>query len=75
VQLGLERHRGVGIIGFNSPEWFISDLGAIFAGYVFAAEFIAVTFGTKEVSLEILTTAIFMVMRISEFTEDSTTSV
>jgi len=35
LQLGLERYRGVGIIGFNSPEWFISDLGAIFAGYVF----------------------------------------
>jgi len=34
LQLGLERYRGVGIIGFNSPEWFISDLGAIFAGYV-----------------------------------------
>jgi len=32
-QLGLERYRGVGIIGFNSPEWFVSDLAAIFAGY------------------------------------------
>lgn len=31
-QLGLERFHGVGIIGFNSPEWLISDLGAIFAG-------------------------------------------
>ena len=31
-QLGLEMYHGVSIIGFNSPEWFISDLGAIFAG-------------------------------------------
>jgi len=32
LKLGLEQYHGVGIIGFNSPEWFISDLGAIFAG-------------------------------------------
>lgn len=32
LKLGLERFHGVGIIGFNSPEWLISDLGAIFAG-------------------------------------------
>jgi len=32
VQLGLEMYNGVGIIGFNSVEWFVSDLGAIFAG-------------------------------------------
>lgn len=32
LQLGLERYHAVGIIGFNSPEWFIADLGAIFAG-------------------------------------------
>ena len=31
-QVGLERYHGVGIIGFNSPEWFLSDLGAMFAG-------------------------------------------
>jgi len=31
-QLGLEPYHGVGIIGFNAPEWLISDLGAIFAG-------------------------------------------
>lgn len=30
--MGLEQYHGVGIIGFNSPEWFISDLAAIFAG-------------------------------------------
>jgi len=34
-QLGLETFGGVGIIGFNSPEWFISDLAAIYAGLVF----------------------------------------
>ena len=32
IKLGLEPHHGVGILGFNSPEWFISDIGAIFAG-------------------------------------------
>lgn len=31
IQLGLEPYNGVGIIGFNSPEWMISDLGAIHA--------------------------------------------
>lgn len=32
MALGLERFRSVGILGFNSPEWFISDLATIFAG-------------------------------------------
>jgi len=32
ISLGLERYHSVCILGFNSPEWFISDLGAIFAG-------------------------------------------
>lgn len=32
LKLGLERYRGVGILGFNSPEWFIADIGCIFAG-------------------------------------------
>lgn len=32
-QLGLERFHGVGILGFNSPEWFISDIGCILAGW------------------------------------------
>ncbi|XP_050542997.1 long-chain-fatty-acid--CoA ligase ACSBG2-like isoform X2 [Daktulosphaira vitifoliae] len=32
LKLGLERYHGVCIIGFNSPEWFYSDLGAIYAG-------------------------------------------
>ena len=31
-KLGLEPYNGVGIIGFNSPEWLFSDLGAIYAG-------------------------------------------
>ncbi|KAI1230499.1 hypothetical protein IHE44_0009959 [Lamprotornis superbus] len=30
--LGLERFHGVGILGFNSAEWFIADIGAILAG-------------------------------------------
>ncbi|KAM7415789.1 hypothetical protein PAMA_018043 [Pampus argenteus] len=32
LKLGLERYHGVGILGFNSPEWFISDVACIFAG-------------------------------------------
>ncbi|KAM3610525.1 uncharacterized protein V6R79_005183 [Siganus canaliculatus] len=32
LKLGLERYHGVGILGFNSSEWFISDVGCIFAG-------------------------------------------
>jgi hypothetical protein len=32
IQLGLMPHYSVGILGFNAPEWFLSDLGAIFAG-------------------------------------------
>ncbi|KFQ30797.1 Long-chain-fatty-acid--CoA ligase ACSBG2, partial [Merops nubicus] len=31
-QLGLERFHGVCILGFNSAEWFIADIGAILAG-------------------------------------------
>lgn len=34
LQLGLKMYHGVGILGFNSAEWFISDLAAIFAGFV-----------------------------------------
>ncbi|XP_036139807.1 very long-chain-fatty-acid--CoA ligase bubblegum [Monomorium pharaonis] len=32
LKLGLERHHSVCILGFNSPEWFISDLATIYAG-------------------------------------------
>jgi long-chain-fatty-acid--CoA ligase ACSBG len=32
IHLGLEPYHAVGIIGFNSPEWFISDIAAIYAG-------------------------------------------
>lgn len=32
IKLGLEPYHGVGIVGFNSPEWFIADVAAIFAG-------------------------------------------
>lgn len=32
LKLGLEQFHGVCILGFNSPEWFFSDLGAIYAG-------------------------------------------
>lgn len=36
LHIGLERFQGVSIIGFNSPEWTIADVGAIFAGGVAA---------------------------------------
>ncbi|KAJ9591842.1 hypothetical protein L9F63_001659, partial [Diploptera punctata] len=32
LKLGLKRYHSVCILGFNSPEWFISDLAAIYAG-------------------------------------------
>lgn len=32
LKLGLERFHGVCILGFNSLEWFVADVGAIFAG-------------------------------------------
>ena len=32
LRLGLERQNAVGIMGANSPEWFISSVAAIFAG-------------------------------------------
>ncbi|XP_043946698.1 long-chain-fatty-acid--CoA ligase ACSBG2-like [Protopterus annectens] len=32
LKLGLERYHGVGILGFNSQEWFIADVAAILAG-------------------------------------------
>lgn len=32
--IDLPKHTGVAIIGFNSPEWFVADVGAIFAGCI-----------------------------------------
>ena len=32
IHLGLEAGTGVSIIGYNSPEWFVADVAAIFAG-------------------------------------------
>ncbi|XP_040273720.1 long-chain-fatty-acid--CoA ligase ACSBG2 isoform X3 [Bufo bufo] len=32
IKLGLERYHGVGILGFNSAEWFIANIAAILAG-------------------------------------------
>ncbi len=34
VGLGVPPGKGISIIGYNSPEWLISDVGAIFAGAV-----------------------------------------
>lgn len=33
IKLGVEPYHGVGIVGFNSPEWFIANHAAVFAGY------------------------------------------
>ena len=32
IALGLERFHAVSILGFNSPEWFMAQMGAIMAG-------------------------------------------
>ncbi len=32
IALGLEPHNAVCVYGFNSPEWFFSDIAAICAG-------------------------------------------
>ncbi|XP_078735490.1 long-chain-fatty-acid--CoA ligase ACSBG2-like isoform X2 [Lampetra fluviatilis] len=32
LQVGLQRFHGVGILGFNSIEWFVANIGAILAG-------------------------------------------
>lgn len=34
MKLGVEPGRGVSLIGYNSPEWLIADVGAILAGAV-----------------------------------------
>lgn len=34
MYIGIEKFQGVGIIGFNSPEWVIGNVGAIFAGCI-----------------------------------------
>jgi len=36
ISLGLERYDGVNIYGFNSPEWFVGEMAAIFAGGIAA---------------------------------------
>lgn len=32
LELGLERAHSVAILGSNSPEWFFSAVGTVFAG-------------------------------------------
>lgn len=32
IHIGVDKFQGVSIIGFNSPEWVIADVGSIFAG-------------------------------------------
>ncbi len=48
ISLGLERNCSVGILGFNSPEWFISQMGAIFAGGISTGIYTTNRFVTKQ---------------------------
>ena len=36
MAVGFQKHDIINIIGFNSPEWVIADVGAIFAGGIAA---------------------------------------
>lgn len=36
IKLGLQPHDGVNIFGFNSPEWFMGELGGMMAGGIAA---------------------------------------
>lgn len=36
IALGLQPHDGVNIFGFNAPEWFMGEIGAMFAGGIAA---------------------------------------
>lgn len=36
IALGLERYDAVNVYGFNSPEWFMADMGCILAGGIAA---------------------------------------
>lgn len=36
MAVGFQPHQGVSIMGWNSPEWFIADMGTIFAGGIAA---------------------------------------
>ena len=50
LQLQLDPFRSVGILGFNSPEWHISNLAAIFAGYVLSVRllhFVSLVFNSE----------------------------
>ena len=57
VELGLKPGRGVAIIGFNRPEWFISELAAVAAGGVVGSLFesyLHVLLGGRRVSHEFM---------------------
>ena len=43
IDLGLETGKGVAIIGFNRPEWFVSELAAVAAGGVPAGIYTTLT--------------------------------
>ena len=38
IKLGLEERHSVCISGFNSPEWFLSQMGAIFVGGIVSSK-------------------------------------
>ena len=39
IKVGMKPHQSVNIIGFNSPEWVIADLGCIAAGGIAAGQY------------------------------------
>lgn len=43
LKLGLQRFHAVCILGFNSPEWFFANLGAIYAGGISAGIYLTNT--------------------------------
>jgi long-chain-fatty-acid--CoA ligase ACSBG len=45
LSLGVEKHSAVTILGFNSPEWFIACIGAVFSGSMAAGIYTTSTAG------------------------------
>ena len=43
LRLGLQPRQGVAIMGYNRPEWFVADLGAILAGALPAGIYVTST--------------------------------
>lgn len=66
LQLGLTPHSVVCIIGFNSPEWFIANLGAIYAGGIAAGIY---TTNSPEACLHCLSTSKAKIVVVEDQTQ------